>query len=238
MNEIAKKIQVLKLSLSVIDSVDSLLTLADKNLNDLRNLYKANKSLFSNEDIIFLQSISKLIDNLSLLNSYIAIRRRLKFSERAQILLQNLQKIENEFDGYEIENVVKSELFKVSLKISTLPNLYSKPNKKYSTHPISNPPSILPTYQPKQEKAIGEFSSKLCIDCGKRILLARIAINPNAVRCIMCQTAFEQTHDTRIKVDEDFGGSREEVKKMKAKQWGEMVNRTIGGVGKSRKRVK
>ena len=235
MNEIAKKIQVLKLSLSVIDSVDSLLMLANKNLSDLRALYKSNKPSFSNEDIVFLQSIAKLIDSLNILKSYIATRKRLEFSERAQSLLQNLQNIQNEFAGYEVENIVQREILKTATMVSKLPKLYSKPHKKHTSHLMPNPPSILPIKKAKQVENLGEMSSKVCIDCGGKIIKARVDANPQVLRCIGCQIAFEQTHDTRIKVDEGFGGSREEVKRMKAKQWGEVVNRDFTNVGRRKK---
>ena len=30
----------------------------------------------------------------------------------------------------------------------------------------------------------------------------RISVNPQAIRCIRCQTWFEKKHDTRLKIDE------------------------------------
>jgi len=66
---------------------------------------------------------------------------------------------------------------------------------------------------------------RICVSCGEIIPQARIDVAPATWRCISCQADHEKTHDGRRKVSEGFGGSREDIKKMKSSHWGEMVNR-------------
>ncbi|RZL06698.1 MAG: TraR/DksA family transcriptional regulator [Rubrivivax sp.] len=35
-----------------------------------------------------------------------------------------------------------------------------------------------------------------CVDCGEAIAPARLEVEPAALRCVACQTAFEQSHPT------------------------------------------
>jgi hypothetical protein len=80
------------------------------------------------------------------------------------------------------------------------------------------------------------LSNRPCTNCGHFIPKARLEIKPNTLRCVPCQSKYEKVVDTSRKVVEGFGGNRDEVRKMKAKQWGEMVNR--GGSIGSKKRKK
>lgn len=66
---------------------------------------------------------------------------------------------------------------------------------------------------------------KICKDCGALIPHERVKALPLALRCVECQSEYEKTHDSRVKAKEGFGGSRDDIKKMKASHWGEMVNR-------------
>lgn len=253
MNEISKKIQVLKLSLSVIGSVDDLLRLTSKNLNELRGLYLDNKPSFSDADISFLQSMSALERNLTHLNRFISERKDLKDKAQASTLIQKLKLITDVFNGYEVGKVVEDEIQKITNLIPTLraPVLKQSTSKRVShfpaytninRKPITNPPPKYAPYPtstpinslPSTVETL-EPGAHICIDCGKSIPKARIELMPHVLRCVNCQSEFEMTHDTRIKVDEGFGGSRDDVRKMKSKQWGEMVNRGIINTGKPKR---
>ena len=173
--------------------------------------------------------------------------------------LQNLQKISNQFKGYEVSNVVEGEIQKVVKLTSQLPSVkagatsFSKKTNSPSTQTkfpaytnikrkqISNPPATYqptPSIPPSYNNIGDENSFRVCVDCGTFIPKARVELMPNVLRCVRCQSAFEKTHDTRTKVNEGFGGSREDVRKMKAKQWGEMANRGIIGMGKGGRKKK
>lgn len=69
---------------------------------------------------------------------------------------------------------------------------------------------------------------KYCIGCGQCIPPGRVEINPNVSRCTKCQSEFEQTHDTRQKIDEGLAGTRDAHKKMRGQLWGDMQNRGRG----------
>jgi len=43
---------------------------------------------------------------------------------------------------------------------------------------------------------LAEGSYGVCADCGGDIGFERLRVNPAAVRCIQCQTAYEKTHAT------------------------------------------
>ena len=277
MNEIAKKIQVLKLSLSVITSEDDLLKVTSKNLNELRSLYSDNKPSFGKNDIEFLKSIAELEENLILLRNYILIRKRLEYAERAETLLKNLQVISIKFDGYAVAEVINKEIEKVADLTKHLPSVTSvvrnsiapkkipdftkkkrSPQKQYrpvytktNARSASNPPAIYnppPIYSEKHSNnkvanqglitATGGYSNRLCTRCGQRIPQARVDLMPNVLRCVNCQSNVEETQDTRAKADEGFGGSREDIRKMKARQWGEIANRGIIGMAKRNKKKK
>jgi hypothetical protein len=277
MNEIAKKIQVLKLSLSVITSEDDLFKVISKNLNELRRLYGHNKSSFGKDDIESLKSIAELEENLILLRNYILIRKRLEYAERAETLLKNLQAISKKFDGYAVDEVINKEIEKVTDLAKHLPSVTSavrnsitpkknldftkrkqSPQKQYSpvytntnARSVSNPPAIYnppPTYSEKHSKnkvanqeliaATGGYSNRLCTRCGQRIPQARVDLMPNVLRCVRCQSNVEETQDTRTKADEGFGGSREDIRKMKARQWGEVANRGVIGMAKRNRKKK
>ncbi len=67
----------------------------------------------------------------------------------------------------------------------------------------------------------------LCIDCGKPIRPARLNIDPGVQRCVQCQSSFERSTPAATKrmVDEGLAGSREDHKKLRAREWGAMMNR-------------
>lgn len=67
-----------------------------------------------------------------------------------------------------------------------------------------------------------------CNDCGRTIPQARISANPNASRCVACQSSYEKAHDTRQKAGEGIGGTRAENKQLRARLWGDMRNRGRG----------
>lgn len=69
---------------------------------------------------------------------------------------------------------------------------------------------------------------KYCIGCGQCIPPGRVEVNPNVARCTKCQSEFEQTHDTRQKIDEGLAGTRDAHKKMRGQLWGDMRNRGRG----------
>ena len=46
----------------------------------------------------------------------------------------------------------------------------------------------------RQRLAEGSYGT--CADCGGEIGFERLQVNPAAVRCIRCQTAYEKTHAT------------------------------------------
>lgn len=67
----------------------------------------------------------------------------------------------------------------------------------------------------------------LCADCDREIPAARLSVNPTAVRCISCQGKLEDRSSgigTRS-IDEGIGSTREDNKRMRAKNWGDMRNR-------------
>lgn len=71
-------------------------------------------------------------------------------------------------------------------------------------------------------------TTRSCEDCSRCIPSARLAKVPDARLCVACQTAYEVTHDTRPKIDEGLAGNREDQKRMRSKQWSEMVQRSRG----------
>jgi 5-methylcytosine-specific restriction endonuclease McrA len=90
--------------------------------------------------------------------------------------------------------------------------------------PIDLSPQKTPKVIYKNDEA-HLLSERECNVCGTLIPQLRIDLQPNVTRCVTCQAQYETVVDTSRKVDEGFGGSREDIRKMKAKQWGEMVNR-------------
>ena len=119
-----------------------------------------------------------------------------------------------------------SSSINASLQSSDVPK--APPGRE--TNPIKPHKQDLTPLPPKKTPIViyGEAhlsSDRPCNICGSLIPQARIDLQPNVARCVSCQAQYEKVVDTSRKVDEGFGGSREEVRKMKAKQWGEMVNR-------------
>ncbi len=77
-------------------------------------------------------------------------------------------------------------------------------------------------------------SRTLCMRCGLAISLERLKANPGAQRCIKCQSELELTRDTRKKAMPSFAGTDEQIRAMKARQWGEMASR--GKIPQKRKK--
>lgn len=85
-------------------------------------------------------------------------------------------------------------------------------------------PSIPSTSLPTKSKKI----DRLCVECGVVIPPARVVAIPTVSRCVKCQSAFENSHDTRPHIDEGIAGTRDENKKMRGQLWGDMRNRGRG----------
>jgi len=66
-----------------------------------------------------------------------------------------------------------------------------------------------------------------CVDCGNLIPQARVEAIPNVQRCTKCQSLNERQNPSVVKrkVDEGLAGSREDHKKMRARQWSDMIRR-------------
>lgn len=73
----------------------------------------------------------------------------------------------------------------------------------------------------------GNILNVVCIDCGTPIPAARLKINPESRRCVQCQKALEDKNPNNYKrkIDEGLSGSREDHKKLRARDWGAMINR-------------
>lgn len=69
-------------------------------------------------------------------------------------------------------------------------------------------------------------TTRPCSECGQAIPEARLLKVPDARFCVACQEKYERTHDTRPHIDEGLAGSREDHKRMRAKQWGDMARRS------------
>ena len=89
---------------------------------------------------------------------------------------------------------------------------------------ISSIPTQPHRTRPIQTKRSEDF---LCIDCGGLIPPARVEAIPNVQRCTKCQSLFESRDPSIFKrrVDEGLAGSRDDNKKMRARQWGDMQRR-------------
>ena len=83
--------------------------------------------------------------------------------------------------------------------------------------------------QPKQTRSTQPIGSedRLCVDCGELIPKARVAAVPDVQRCTKCQSLVERRDPaiTKRKIDEGLAGSRDDNKKMRARQWGDMMSR-------------
>ncbi|MGH8670803.1 MAG: TraR/DksA C4-type zinc finger protein [Burkholderiales bacterium] len=77
--------------------------------------------------------------------------------------------------------------------------------------------------------AISASDARLCVECGDVIPPACIVATPTVTRCVSCQSKFELAHDTRRRVDEGLGGTREDHKKMRGQLRSDMRNRGRGG---------
>ena len=103
--------------------------------------------------------------------------------------------------------------------------------------------SIKPTKKTKTPKKTSKTSGKkfpgrcdrnipgpkdhLCVDCGNLIPQARVKAIPNVQRCTECQSLNERQNPSLVKrkVDEGLAGSRDDHKKMRARQWSDMIRR-------------
>ena len=114
----------------------------------------------------------------------------------------------------------KSQPVKRTAKSSSKKNKRKKSKK--STSPI----------QKNKSTANGTFAKNTslkgyCIECGSKIPEARLIINPNVKCCVNCQSEIEEKSpgSASRKIDEGIGGTREDNKRMRAKNWGDMMNR-------------
>ena len=46
----------------------------------------------------------------------------------------------------------------------------------------------------RTRRRIADGSANECIDCGLEVGFERLRVNPDAVRCVECQTAYEKAH--------------------------------------------
>jgi RNA polymerase-binding transcription factor DksA len=72
------------------------------------------------------------------------------------------------------------------------------------------------------------LSTRLCEGCRKPIAAERLKSVPDSRQCVECQTKSEKEGDTRRYVNEGLAGTREDHKKMRGKQWSEMIQRSRG----------
>ena len=82
--------------------------------------------------------------------------------------------------------------------------------------------------KPRVQAASNAENARLCIDCGIVIPPERVSTAPSVSRCVRCQAALEQNHDTRAYIDEGLAGTREGHKRMRGQLWGDMRNRAHG----------
>lgn len=89
-----------------------------------------------------------------------------------------------------------------------------------------------PKAEPKAEikaelKAGLSDSETFCIDCGSSIPQKRLDAVPNANRCVRCLESLEAHNPNKVtrRIDEGIGGTRDDNKKMRARNWGDMQNR-------------
>ena len=71
-------------------------------------------------------------------------------------------------------------------------------------------------------------TERFCTSCQEPIPEERLASLPNTRYCVRCQGQSEAGHDTKRYLDEGLAGSRDDHKKMRGRQWGEMVQRSRG----------
>jgi hypothetical protein len=82
--------------------------------------------------------------------------------------------------------------------------------------------------KPHARAARAPADARLCIDCGAVIPPDRVRAVPSATLCVRCQSAVEQSHDTRAYIDEGLAGTRDGHKRMRGQLWGDMRNRARG----------
>lgn len=108
--------------------------------------------------------------------------------------------------------------------------IYRKPIRWRSTlGTVIGDPAIDPTPRKRKRDRPPAFRT-ICSDCREYIPEARLKAMPHTHRCASCQAKFERKTSTvrRLQTDEGIAGSREDCKRMQAKQWSEMVHRSIG----------
>ena len=66
-----------------------------------------------------------------------------------------------------------------------------------------------------------------CVDCGTKIPEARLQASPNTRRCVGCQNRMENKNPGIVsrRINEGIGGTREDNKRMRAKDWSDLRNR-------------
>ena len=71
--------------------------------------------------------------------------------------------------------------------------------------------------------------NRICIDCEKPIPWGRLNVQPNAIRCVSCESANEKRHDPLQYIDEGMGGTRAANKRERGRVRGDMIRRSRGG---------
>jgi hypothetical protein len=132
------------------------------------------------------------------------------------------QGTEKKFSKFEVASAYSST------EVARKPRKPKKsPRKKATKVPdkiiLSNPP------QPHRTRSIQPRGPEdcLCIDCGELIPPARVKAVPNVQRCAKCQSLLERRDPsiTKRRMDEGLAGSRDDNKKMRSRQWGDMIKR-------------
>lgn len=67
---------------------------------------------------------------------------------------------------------------------------------------------------------------RLCRECRQPIPAARLKVVPGATLCVDCKKGADD--DSSPRIDEGLAGTREDHKRMRGKQWGEMIQRFRG----------
>lgn len=67
-----------------------------------------------------------------------------------------------------------------------------------------------------------------CIDCGKPIPAARLAVQSSAIRCVPCQDVVDKTRGPTRRINEGIGGTRRANEIERGRVFGEVSGRSRG----------
>lgn len=125
------------------------------------------------------------------------------------------------------EEIHKFKCSKCGVKNAEYVNIEKEKNDN-----IDNTVTSIIKYKKKENIVYCDKSDKdkCCIDCGKIIPKERLDAKPNATRCVKCQSNIEKEKGFKrsIKENDGIAGSREDNKKMRARDWGDMRRRSRG----------